>query len=87
MTNNILSTSESHFRSVCEMLKRQPQKPIFTAHKSEDSETMGKLNFFGRSDKRYIVHTTPDDLEPLVLAGKYFAIQDSQCSHAHVVMF
>lgn len=28
--DNILSTSEGHFRAVCEMLKRQPERPIFT---------------------------------------------------------
>lgn len=72
LDDNILATSEGHFRAVCEMLKRQPQKPIFTGGieakilKPWQAELLKEI----KTQRLYCAYDTPDDLEPLVQAGK-----------------
>lgn len=72
--DNILSTSEAHFRAVCEMLKRQPERPIFTGGieakilKPWQAVLLKEIG----TKRLYCAYDTPDDLEPLVEAGKMF---------------
>lgn len=74
LDDNILGTSESHFRSVIEMLKRQPEKPIFTGGieakilKPWQAELMKEA----KTKRLYCAYDTPDDYEPLVEAGRIF---------------
>ena len=74
LDDNILGTSESHFRSVIEMLKRQSEKPIFTGGieaallKPWQAELMKEV----KTRRLYCAYDTPDDYEPLVQAGKIF---------------
>lgn len=72
LDDNILATSEEHFRAVCDMLKRQPQKPVFTGGieakilKPWQAELLKEI----KTSRLYCAYDTPDDLEPLVYAGK-----------------
>lgn len=72
--DNICATSEPHFRAVMEMLKRQPQKPIFTGGieakilKPWQAELLREV----KTQRLYCAYDTPDDYEPLVEAGKMF---------------
>lgn len=74
LDDNVLATSEEHFRAVIEMLKRQPERPIFTGGieakilKPWQAELMKEA----KTKRLYCAYDTPDDLEPLVQAGKIF---------------
>lgn len=74
LDDNILATSPDHFRAVIEMLKRQPEKPIFTGGleakilKPWQAELMREV----KTKRLYCAYDTPDDYEPLVEAGKIF---------------
>lgn len=70
--DNLLACSDRHIKAVFEMLKRQNEKPTFTGgleakilkewHVSE----MTKL----KPSRMFFAYDTPDDLEPLIEAGK-----------------
>jgi hypothetical protein len=70
--DNLLACSEDHIRKVFDMLKRQPEKPIFHGgleakilkpwHVELLSQAKPKLMFFA--------YDTPDDYEPLINAGR-----------------
>lgn len=72
--DNILAASEPHFRAVCGMLKRQPERPVFTGGieakilKPWQAELLKEI----KTKRLYCAYDTPDDLEPLVEAGKIF---------------
>ena len=72
--DNILATSEQHFRAVCEMLKRQPEKPRFVGGieakilKPWQAELLREV----KTKTLYCAYDTPDDLEPLIEAGRIF---------------
>lgn len=74
LDDNILATSEQHFRDVIQMLKQQPDKPIFTGGieakilKPWQAELMKEV----KTKRLYCAYDTPDDYEPLVEAGKMF---------------
>lgn len=72
LDDNLLNCSEEHIKAVFEMLRRQPERAVFTGgleaarlqdwHIDEMSRT--------RIDRMYFAYDTPDDLEPLIDAGK-----------------
>lgn len=72
LDDNILATSPEHFKEVIEMLKRQPERPIFTGGiepkilKPWQAELMKEA----KTKRLYCAYDTPDDYEPLVEAGK-----------------
>lgn len=72
LDDNVLATSETHFKAVCDMLKRQPKRPIFTGGieakilKPWQAELLKSV----KTQRLYCAYDTPDDLEPLVEAGK-----------------
>lgn len=85
LDDNVLATSPEHFKSVIDMLKRQPERPIFTGGieakilKPWQAELMKQAG----TKRFYCAYDTPDDYEPLVEAGKIF--QDAgftKASHA-----
>ncbi len=73
--DNFLACSESHIRSVAEMLKQQPERPIFSGGleakllKSWHVDLMLVL----KPSQMFFAYDTPDDYEPLVYAGKVLA--------------
>lgn len=71
LDDNILATSRVHFDAVIEMLKRQPQRPIFTGGIEAKLLTdyhAARLREC-RTKRLYCAYDTPDDLEPLIEAG------------------
>lgn len=72
LDNNLLQCSESHIRSVFEMLKRQDHKPKFTGG-LEAKQLMPwhcELLRDVKPERMYFAYDTPDDYEPLVEAGR-----------------
>lgn len=70
--DNILATSPDHFKAVIEMLKRQPEKPIFTGGIEAKILKQWQADLLKEAGTRrlYCAYDTPDDYEPLVEAGK-----------------
>jgi len=72
LDNNILGCSKEHILKVFEMLKVQPEKPIFTGGleakllKPWHVELLRSV----KPKRMYFAYDTPDDYEPLVDAGK-----------------
>ena len=72
LDDNVLATSEAHFRGVIDMLKRQPERPIWTGGieakilKPWQADLMREV----KTKRLYCAYDTPDDLEPLIEAGK-----------------
>lgn len=70
--DNLLRCSENHIRGVFEMLKRQPERITFSggleaaALKEWHVVELRKL----RIEQVFFAYDTPDDLEPLRVAGK-----------------
>ena len=71
LDNNLLQCSKEHIRSVFEMLKRQPVRPKFTGglESKELKPWHCELLRESRAQRMYFAYDTPDDYEPLVLAG------------------
>lgn len=72
LDNNLLQCSEQHIRDVFEMLKDQPHKPKFTGglEAKELKEWHCDLLRESNPERLYFAYDTPDDYEPLLLAGK-----------------
>lgn len=70
--DNVLATSPEHFRAVIEMLKRQPERPIFTGGIEAKilQPWQASLLKEAKTKRLYCAYDTPDDYEPLVEAGK-----------------
>lgn len=72
LDDNLLACSDQHIKAAFAMLARQPQRPEFTGGleakilKPWHCEEMRKLN----PTSMYFAYDTPDDLEPLIQAGK-----------------
>lgn len=70
--DNLLACSEKHIRDVFEMLKRQPEPAEFTGGleakllKPWHAELLKSI----KPKQLYFAYDTPDDLEPLIEAGK-----------------
>ena len=73
LDDNLLACSEKHIREVFEMLKRQPETPVFTGGleakllKSWHVDLLREV----KPKRMYFAYDTPDDYEPLLQAGKY----------------
>lgn len=71
LDDNLLACSEQHIRLVFEMLKRQPQKAEFTGGleaarlKPWHVDLLAEL----KPKQMFFAYDTPDDLEPLMVAG------------------
>lgn len=74
LDDNILATSPEHFRAVIEMLKRQPERPIFTGgiEPAQVQPWQAQLMKEAGTKRLYCAYDTPDDYEPLLQAGRIF---------------
>lgn len=72
LDNNLLQCSEAHIRAVFEMLAKQPERPKFTGGLEAKQLRPWHCELLRQSRTRrmYFAYDTPDDLEPLVEAGK-----------------
>lgn len=72
LDDNLLACSESHILKVFEMLKRQPEKPLFTGGLEAKLLTLERAKQIKelRPQRLYFANDTDDDLEPLINAGK-----------------
>ncbi|MHB8280771.1 MAG: radical SAM protein [Candidatus Humimicrobiaceae bacterium] len=70
--DNILACSEKHVRNVFDMLKRQPEKPIFHGGLEAKILKSWHVELFAQVKPKlmFFAYDTPDDYEPLVYAGK-----------------
>ena len=72
LDDNLLACSEKHIREVFEMLKRQPETPVFTGGleakllKSWHVDLLREV----KPKRMYFAYDTPDDYEPLLHAGQ-----------------
>jgi Fe-S oxidoreductase len=70
--DNLLACSEAHIRAVFDMLKRQPERPVFTGGLEAKIlqpwhvELLRKV----KAKRMYFAYDTKDDYEPLMEAGK-----------------
>lgn len=74
LDDNILMSSKEHFTAVIEMLKRQPEYPIFTGGIEAKilQPWQAELMKSAKTKRLYCAYDTPDDYEPLVNAGRIF---------------
>ena len=72
LDDNLLACSEDHIRSVFEMLKRQPHRPLFTGGLEAKILKPWHADLIreAKTERLYMAYDTPDDLEPLREAGK-----------------
>ena len=72
LDDNLLACSEQHIRDVFDMLKRQPEKAIFTGGLEAKILTDWHCDLLAeiKSASMYFAYDTPDDYEPLIEAGK-----------------
>lgn len=74
LDDNILASSPEHFKAVIEMLKRQPEYPLFTGGieakllRPWQAELLKSV----KTKRLYCAYDTLDDYEPLVNAGRIF---------------
>lgn len=69
--SNILACSELHFQALCTMLKRQPHKAVFVGglEAARLCQWHVDLLVILKPARIYCAYDTPDDLEPLRVAG------------------
>jgi hypothetical protein len=72
LDDNILACSENHIRAVFEMLKKQTQKPIFTGGLEARLLQPWHVDLLreAKTKRMYFAYDTPNDLEPIIHAGK-----------------
>ena len=72
LDDNLLACSEVHIQAVFEMLGRQQEKPIFTGGLEAKLLRPWHVSLLRkcRTRRMYFAYDTPDDLEPLIEAGK-----------------
>lgn len=72
LDNNLLQCSAEHINAVFDMLKRQKRRPVFSGGleprelKPWHCQRLKEI----KADRMYFAYDTPDDLEPLMSAGK-----------------
>lgn len=71
--DNILACSKNHFLKVCEMVKKQNERPVFSGGLDAKLLTKWHVDLLVdlKPDRLYFAYDTEDDYEPLVEAGKY----------------
>jgi len=92
LDDNLLACSENHIQAVFEMLKRQPETPVFTGGleakllKSWHVDLLREV----KPKRMYFAYDTPDDYEPLLQAGKLLReggfSKSSQAARCYVLM-
>jgi hypothetical protein len=72
LDDNILMSSREHFTAVIEMLKRQPEYPLFTGGIEAKllKPWQAELMKSAKTKRLYCAYDTADDYEPLVEAGR-----------------
>ena len=72
LDDNILACSETHIKKVFDMLKRQPEKPIFTGGLEAKLLREWHVDLLRsvKTKRLYCAYDTHDDLETLIEAGK-----------------
>lgn len=72
LDDNLLACSEKHIRAVFDMLKKQPERPIFTGGLEAKLLRPWHVDLLRevKTKRFYCAYDTPDDYEPLVAAGK-----------------
>jgi N6-adenosine-specific RNA methylase IME4 len=72
LDDNLLACSEKHIREVFAMLKRQEQRPEFTGGLEARRLKEWHVDLLRevKTARMYFAYDTPDDLEPLIAAGK-----------------
>ena len=72
LDSNLLACSEAHIRAVFAMLKRQPERPLFTGGLDAARLRSWHVDLLRevKTQRLYCAYDTKDDLEPLVSAGK-----------------
>jgi hypothetical protein len=88
LDDNLLACSEQHIRAVFEMLKRQKKRAIFTGGLEAKRLKPWHADLLreARAERMYFAYDTPDDYEPLVVAGKMLAEAGVRCLHAYVLV-
>lgn len=72
LDDNLLACSETHIKAVFDMLKRQPKKPEFTGGLEAKLLRPWHADLLRecKAKRLYCAYDTPDDLEPLIAAGR-----------------
>jgi hypothetical protein len=72
MDDNLLACSDQHIDNVFEMLKKQPQKPIFSGGLDSKllTDRIASKLYELKPERLYFANDTQDDIEPLFEAGK-----------------
>ena len=72
LDDNLLACSEKHIHAVFDMLKKQDHKPVFTGGLEAKLLKPWHVSLLknAKVDRLYMAYDTPDDLDPLVDAGK-----------------
>jgi hypothetical protein len=75
LDDNILRCSENHVRNVFEMLKKQKHRITFSGGLEAAALKDWHIELFEqiKIDQLFFAYDTPDDLEPLIAAGKKFS--------------
>lgn len=72
LDDNLLACSEGHIRAVFAMLKQQMKRPVFSGGLEARLLRPWHVELLRevRAARMYFAYDTPDDLEPLIAAGK-----------------
>ena len=72
LDDNLLACSETHIRKVFDMLKDQPERPVFTGGLEAKLLKPWHVDLLRevKAARMYFAYDTPDDYEPLVNAGR-----------------
>lgn len=72
LDDNVLATSMEHFRGVCNMLMRQPERAVFSGGLEPSLLTAEHARLLAavRPKRIYTAYDTKDDLEPLREMGR-----------------
>ena len=83
LDSNILACSDSHIEAVFKMMKAQPQRPQLTGGLEAKILTDHHVSLLWdlRPDQMFFAYDTPDDLEPLIEAGRKLRYADFTRRH------
>lgn len=83
LDSNILACSDSHIEKVFKMMKAQPQRPQLTGGLEAKILTDHHVSLLWdlRPDQMFFAYDTPDDLEPLISAGRRLRYADFTRRH------
>jgi hypothetical protein len=72
LDDNLLACSEEHIRNVFAMLGRQKERPLFTGGLEAKRLKPWHVGLLAeaKAERMYFAYDTPDDLEPLIAAGR-----------------